>query len=262
MKESIALTHAGKFHADDVFGGAFLRILNPDIKIIRKNEVPGDFKGLVFDIGYGEFDHHQYSNEKRKNGIPYAAFGKLWRYYAPEYYSKYVCEKIDNTLIQDLDLCDNTGSYNALAMAFGSLNSIDEDSEEMDENYEKAVGIAKIFLERLIKREQKHEKELEYVKKAYQESKDKEIIVLDEHYFFQDYLPDTSAVYVIYPSNRGGYCAQGVPINKNTVELKKRFPLKWNETLPSFLKFCHKSGFLITTNTLKEAIHACKEALK
>ena len=29
-----AFTHAGKFHADDVFSGALLRILNPEIEII------------------------------------------------------------------------------------------------------------------------------------------------------------------------------------------------------------------------------------
>ena len=72
----VALTHAGKFHADDVFGAAFLKIINPDIKIIRSNSVPNDFEGIVFDIGMGKFDHHMADNEVRECGIPYAAFGK------------------------------------------------------------------------------------------------------------------------------------------------------------------------------------------
>ena len=48
----VALTHAGKFHADDVFGAAFLKIINPKLEIIRSNVVPADFDGLVFDIAY------------------------------------------------------------------------------------------------------------------------------------------------------------------------------------------------------------------
>ena len=76
-----ALTHNGKFHADDVFSAAFLRMLNPRIQIQRVDAIPEDYDGLAFDIGLGKFDHHQNSNERRPNGIPYAAFGKLWREY-------------------------------------------------------------------------------------------------------------------------------------------------------------------------------------
>ena len=36
-------THAGKFHADDVFATALLQILRPDIKITRGFVVPDDF---------------------------------------------------------------------------------------------------------------------------------------------------------------------------------------------------------------------------
>ena len=38
-----ALTHGGKFHADDVFSAALLRIINPNIRIIRAFEVPENF---------------------------------------------------------------------------------------------------------------------------------------------------------------------------------------------------------------------------
>ena len=40
-------THAGKFHADDVFATALLQILRPDIKITRGFVVPDDFDGIV-----------------------------------------------------------------------------------------------------------------------------------------------------------------------------------------------------------------------
>ncbi|MFV0351940.1 MAG: hypothetical protein ACK5JF_06465, partial [Oscillospiraceae bacterium] len=55
---SLGFTHGGRFHADDVFSSALLRILRPDIRIYRGMEVPKGFSGIAFDIGNGPFDHH------------------------------------------------------------------------------------------------------------------------------------------------------------------------------------------------------------
>ena len=41
-------THAGKFHADDVFATALLQIIRPDIRITRGFVVPDEFV-----VGYG-----------------------------------------------------------------------------------------------------------------------------------------------------------------------------------------------------------------
>ena len=67
-----------QIHADDVFSSALLLYINPEISITRGNSVPDDFTGIVFDIGRGEFDHHQKDSRIRENGVPYAAFGLLW----------------------------------------------------------------------------------------------------------------------------------------------------------------------------------------
>ena len=56
-------THGSKFHSDDVFATAFLRILNPDIQVQRGLEVPKEFDGIIYDIGRGKFDHHQEDRE-------------------------------------------------------------------------------------------------------------------------------------------------------------------------------------------------------
>ncbi len=76
-------THGGKFHADDVFSTALLQIIRPDIQITRGFVVPDDFDGIVYDVGFGMFDHHQEPREYRANGVPYAAFGLLWQVLGP-----------------------------------------------------------------------------------------------------------------------------------------------------------------------------------
>ena len=83
-----AFTHAGKFHADDVFSAALLRYFNPEIRIERGFQVPPGYDGLVFDIGDGEFDHHARNSPVRENGVPYAAFGLLWRELTKVLYSR------------------------------------------------------------------------------------------------------------------------------------------------------------------------------
>ena len=40
-------THAGKFHADDVFATALLQIIRPDIRITRGFVVPDDFVSFI-----------------------------------------------------------------------------------------------------------------------------------------------------------------------------------------------------------------------
>lgn len=254
-------THSGIFHADDVFATAFIKMINPNIEIVRGNEVPNNFTGIVYDIGLGEFDHHGDDNETRENGIPYAAFGKLWRGFAKDVYGEYVSKKIDRSLIEAMDLSDNTGKPDSLCLAIAAFNPVGKDSSG-DKEFALAVDVAKNILEHLVIKEQVHFEEEKMVKEIYDKSKSKEIIVLSKYLHFKDTLPGTDALYVIYPSIRGGYVAQGVTINSDTIELKKPFPKKWVNELPSYLTFCHKSCFLIAGESLEDVKHACNVALK
>ena len=65
-----AITHNGRFHTDDVFSAALLKILNPQINIVRKNSVPEGYSGLVFDLGDGQFDHHGPRSQFREKWSP------------------------------------------------------------------------------------------------------------------------------------------------------------------------------------------------
>lgn len=107
-------THGGVFHADDVFATALLKILNPDIKILRGFSVPEGFMGIVYDIGGGKYDHHQRGSRVRENGIPYAAFGLLWERFGQELLCEDDAEQFDESFVQPIDRSDNTGGVQCI----------------------------------------------------------------------------------------------------------------------------------------------------
>ena len=112
-------THAGKFHADDVFATALLQILRPDIKITLGFVVPDGFDGIVYDVGYGMFDHHQEPREYRANGVPYAAFGLLWRVLGPRPVGGRQAPLLDENFIPPLGPNHNTRGQKNLCGALG-----------------------------------------------------------------------------------------------------------------------------------------------
>ena len=225
-------THAGKFHADDVFATALLQILRPDIKITRGFVVPDDFDGIVYDVGFGMFDHHQEPREYRPNGVPYAALGLL---------------------------CD----------AIGFFNPVWDSKEDQDTCFFKAVAVAKQILENQIASANAVNRADEKVQQAYKNSRDG-IVVLPCYLPWKNGLYKTDALFVVYPSQRGGWSAQCVTDHK-TKRPKLPFPQSWagqpqevieqKSGIPG-ISFCHASRFLITAKDKETALAACRQVLK
>lgn len=111
------VTHSGIFHVDDVISTIFLSKIFKDINLIRVPSIENRNTNnkLVFDIGLGEFDHHQKNrNGKRENGIYYSSIGLLWKKYGKDYLKNIevknidkVYEYMDKELIQYIDATDN-----------------------------------------------------------------------------------------------------------------------------------------------------------
>ena len=112
-----SVTHSGKFHIDDVMATIFLSKIKNNVILIRVPTTENkNIEGkIVYDIGLGEFDHHQKEkNGKRKNGIYYSSIGLLWKKFGKEYLkkesAKYIektFEYMDEELIQNIDAADN-----------------------------------------------------------------------------------------------------------------------------------------------------------
>ena len=265
-----AFTHAGKFHADDVFSAALLRTIRPDIQIQRGFAVPDDFDGLVFDIGDGMFDHHAAGSPVRPNGHPYAAFGLLWQVLGPDLVGKSGADWLDERFVQNLDLNDCTGSDNALADAIGSFNPVWDSTESADECFFRAVDFAQQILTNRLEEVRAVQRARELVQQALPKAQ-QGILVLPKYLPWKTLLPaDSNILFVVYPSQRGGFAAQGVN-DRATKKLKVPFPSAWAgqpaEELPSLsgiedLRFCHSSAFLITADSKSGALKACREAIR
>ena len=276
-----AFTHSGKFHADDVFSAALLLYLNPEINIFRGNKVPDDFEGVVFDIGRGQYDHHQKDSRIRENGVPYAAFGLLWEALGEDILGEELAEKFDQSFVQPLDNNDNTGEKNELASLIGNFNPGWDSPGNNDQAFFQAVSVAGMILENKFERYRgneradkrieeilkEHELAISSGKKSVEESK---ILILPEFVPCQKRLSETEIAFVIFPSNRGGYCIQ--PQKKEySLNYKCSFPVEWlgleneelvQETGLASAGFCHKGGFLMTTGTLNDAVKACEISLE
>ena len=276
--QDIAMTHGEKFHADDVFSSALLRMINPDIKIMRVFDVPEGFGGLVFDIGYGRYDHHQQDAEKRENGIPYASFGLLWREFGadvigdgagftPEQAAKEAAH-FDETFIQPLDADDNTGCGNQLAGVINTFNPSWDSAEPADRCFEEAVNFALVILKRKMESVRSVQRARRMVEDALSNSRD-HIVVLSRYAPWKPVLIMSDAEFVVYPSQRGGYSAQVIPTDFDGKNIKCNFPEEWagktKEELRSLsgigtLTFCHKGRFLISAERFDDIISACRYA--
>ena len=280
QQNATAFTHSGKFHADDVFSAALLLYLNPEISITRGSRVPDDFDGIVFDIGRGRYDHHQKDSRVRENSVPYAAFGLLWEELGTEILGEELAQKFDESFVQPLDNNDNTGEKNELATLIGNFNPTWDAEGNNDEAFFQAVSVAGMILENKFERYRGNERADKRVEEIYERhmqalhdrekhSEDARILILPEFVPCQKFLSETPIAFVVFPSNRGGYCIQ--PQKKEySMNYKCSFPADWlgleNEELQEVtgLKtagFCHKGGFLMTTGTLEDAVKACEISL-
>ena len=96
-----------------------LKNLNPDI--IFERVIKCDYDDtmedvIVFDVGNGEFDHHNIDKELNDFGHPYSAFGKLWKAYGKELLIKKGFTNIEDgfklfnsSYVQKVDEGDNNG---------------------------------------------------------------------------------------------------------------------------------------------------------
>ena len=133
----VIVTHSGKFHADDAWAVAVLKILFPQAQVVRTRDSASieaaDFAvdvGGIWDAPTGRFDHHQKGFAgARLTGVPYASAGLVWKEYGARCVSALadahtgqslsddraaqMAYAIDADIVQYLDLSDVGAAKNA-----------------------------------------------------------------------------------------------------------------------------------------------------
>ena len=292
IEEANLVTHSGKFHADDVFSTAFMGKIVDNPVVCRVNSVPNIKEDvIVYDVGFGCFDHHQKEFDLRHDsGVKYASFGLLFKEYGPKYldsidpnFSKIVFSMVEHDLVEGIDAIDNgefpvidaSYSYKSLDSIIGDFNAGWDDDTDNDIYFMKALDVADMILTSVIKKSFSKAKAKDIVDEAIENSSE-HVMVLDKYMPFKDFVISSNNIkaediyFCITPSNRGGYCIHTIPKNKSTHETRCDFPKSWGGLVDSELqevsgvlsaKFCHVSLFLATCDTLDDAYLMIKKAI-
>lgn len=256
----VVYTHGGIFHADDVFSSALLKLVNSNIEIKRVFKVPED--AFCFDIGYGRYDHHQPNAEVRENGIKYAAFGLLWREIGPELVGEKDAQSFDEQFVQVIDNTDNTGEGNLLSCSISALNPTWDSNEKADDAFDRAVELAKTILESKIESIRSKQRAKDGVTSALEKSSNG-VVVLERFMPWNSVLtPDEKALFVVFPSIRGGWNLQVVPKELGNQEPKMPLPNEWHNVAPEGMTFFHNANFLATFSDKEAAVAAAMSVVQ
>ena len=293
INEANMITHAGTFHADDVFATAFLIKFIKNPVLCRINNYSEDIKtdAIVYDIGGGEFDHHQIGAERRyDNDIKYSSIGLLFREYGYNYIKSLtddnieeIFTEIEDNLIKQIDAIDNgvfpiidaEYSIKTLSDIISMFNPAWDEEKDRDELFIEAVEFAEKILDMEIKKTISKMKAKETVIEAIKQSQGS-ILILEKFMPFKNFIHESTnpkaknLKFVIFPSIRDGYTVHTIPVSKLNKEPRLRFPIEISGLRDKELQdkigietavFVHPDGFIGACNTLEDAIKLANYAL-
>ena len=293
-KKIVVVTHDSSFHADDVCAVACMSLLyGSRIKVIRSRDpqvlATGD---IVLDVGgkndgVKNFDHHQEGGAgKRDNGIPYAAFGLIWKRFGKEIAGNEAVEKrFDEVFVQPTDANDNgmsivtplisgVTSITFDAFVFASNPTWKEGGSEAD-RYTKFMETVEIF-KKIIARELVFLRAEEDARVAvladYERAEDKRLVVLSKNYPSQDTLIKLpEPLFVVYPRDGGIWGIRAVRSTLNGFGNRKELPLSWagkrdqdlvQASGVSDATFAHNARFMAVALSKEGAVALAKKAIE
>lgn len=286
METVTIATHDGFYHADEMFAvstlSLYLRKLGKQVEIVRTRDKEKAFAcdycvdvGREYDTTKNHFDHHQVDDSLvRPNGIPYAAFGLIWKHFGGKVVSSQdIFETIDQKLVQPIDAMDNAvtlstknfedvSEYN-IASAIHAMIQY-HGVENLNQSFFKCLEICEQILVGEINQAEDKQKSRLAVKEAIVAQNTPAILVLDKYHSWKDVVLGYEDIkFVMYPDvNTSNWYLQPA---KNTKEdfggYRVNFPQSWlgkeHHELAELsgvdeAVFCHKSGYLAVAKS-KEA---------
>lgn len=247
-----------------------------DIELIRTRDMD-ILKELdiVYDVGDGEFDHHQNDKELRENGTPYAACGLIWRKYGRAVISASdpllseeevngVFRYIDRNLIEAIDAEDNGIRSTVTIIPNLNVSNLisnfnppwDADIDDEDVYFNQAVKFADIILGNSLAHQISTIKAKTNIIEAYEKRPRPELLVLDRPYPWSRVLNSIDrsreVLFVIFP-RENEYLLQTVRGGSGPLRNRKSLPASWagkrDEELNEIIGiddviFCHSGRFI------------------
>ena len=289
---SLAATHNGVFHTDDVFAVAILKMLYPSMKVIRTRD-PTQYgrADICVDVGRkynpskGHFDHHQETFRMKRNGIPYASAGLIWKHFGYRLAkNKIVFEYIDKKLLQPIDALDNgIALYREPIVQPYTLQKIIDlfnpswtvEKEDYTSEFNDAVAFAMDILRLEIEKAKLIPRAQSIVRKALHEAarRHKKYIVLPSPTPpWKGILSHTrNILFVVYKQGKTSWCVHAVPVAGEEFKNKKSLPRTWADKADQDLArisgvrdayFCHKNLFIACAKSKEGAIMLAEKAVR
>lgn len=285
VSEATAFTHAGTFHADEVFATVILAKRFRNLVVCRVNDVPDNISSrtIVYDIGGGALDHHQPEGAgKRFNDVPYAACGLVWKKFGRQILSymgftdvNRAWGYIDTMLIQGIDAVDNGVFPNAeypsqalsISAVISTFNPTWDDKTDPDTAFMRAVQFATIVFDNLLKKIRSSINARGEWRECVKNSPGP-ILVLNRYLpwtdLFKENREETAKyMFVVYPSARNGWSFCTISAGTTRFAHRKDIPHEWWGLSGQELRdvsgvetaaFVHANGFMGSAATKEDAI--------
>lgn len=282
IEKANSITHCGTMHADEVFATAFLEMLFGDRLVYRTSDIDYDkvsSDAIIYDVGRGEFDHHQLDALKRDNGITYCSFGLLWKRFGREflkkegyYYIDELFEMIDKDFVEAIDADDNgvfpkiesLCKVKTISNMVKLFNPSFDSCQVEDDQFVKAVNVCKsIFEEEILYCNGKVIADITVNEVIDTLGDDEKYLVLDKFLPYEESIINNpkanNVLFVAFPSNRGGYAIKTVPKGIDDKTARMMFPIEWAgltdcelEKVSNIkgLTFCHTGRFIVSCRNI------------
>lgn len=279
------IVHNSVFHADDVACVAIARMLNPAVEWSRTSNLQGldvnsDDNVIVADIGFGRFDHHGKAAKTREDGGKHSAATLMWERFGIEavqtryptldvFEAAKVAKTVMEKLLYTIANGDN-GIYSpdfTINVAIAQFNALWDDKcpHAADVRFLQALQFMETVLKNTMETRLSELRATSVVTEAIRNSTDGIIVLECFAPWKHAACANENMKVVVFPSARGGWSMQLVPVTPDSFETRIHVPESWcgKQDKEAGLEqkgmtFCHRNGFISSFDSKEHAIEAAE----
>ena len=263
----VLATHGGKFHCDEVFAYAVLRlalglhapgedhVLHRTRKpeLIEAADIVWDV-GSVFDSAANRFDHHQRGAPLRADGTPFSSAGLVWQVFGEravvallraresEAFAGRITAELDDDVVRRIDEIDNgisahgtvTDDALGLAALIGAFNPGWDDPAADgpaagDEAFLQATDFAEGVLRRKVEGKRARMRAESLVLAAHRAGEDARVLVLDRGMPWKNavFSHDLPVLFTVSPASNGNWMLDTMPPEPGSFAQRLPLPEAW-----------------------------------